>query len=566
MTAAPGPAGRVGLVLALSLSVPVAAAAVGIAVGLPVTALPLALSTIALGVWGWRARPLHAAREWWAVALVLAVAVGWATAWLDLSFDGQTYHQTGIRLLIDGWNPVWDPARSETVPVHYHVTGLPKGMWLYSALWAKVTGSIETGKAAQLISLVAALLLSHDALRALHRTRTESRIGALLLALNPVTLQQLPTYYLDGVVASGTVTLLAMGILAVRTPIRAWRVALVLQAAWLANVKFPGAAIVAEIALAAIAWSCWRARTAVRPVVLGVTCAGALALLMGINPYVTNTMRHGHPGYPAAGPDAEPVAEWAHRDAAFRAMPRPLQVAWSAFAISSDDSYAPPKLKIPFTVWLSELGTFTTDARIGGWGPLFGGALVVAALMLALARNAPLAALALLPVASALALPFGFYARYAPQLWLTAVVPLAARTSPRSLRLALTAVLGLNLVLVDVPALGAAAMDQWLHRRQLRDLAADADGQPALVSQTGAPFGHVDLHLAAYGIRAVTEHEPSCPLPSVLLRTHARLCLAGGRNPRPAPDPLTIIRQWLPAGVMLPSPAPEHAPEPASDR
>ncbi len=116
--------------------------------------------------------------------------------------------------------------------------------------------------------------------------------------------------------------------------------------------------------------------------------AGAFLLgliIFGFSPYVTNTLSQGNPLYPALGTDRSDYtapqfpSNFTGRNPAFLLF-------YSIFA-KSDNVRGPDKtavLKIPFTVSRDELEAFTdTNAKQGGFGPLFGGAILLAFFVLA---------------------------------------------------------------------------------------------------------------------------------------------------------------------------------------
>jgi energy-coupling factor transporter transmembrane protein EcfT len=116
--------------------------------------------------------------------------------------------------------------------------------------------------------------------------------------------------------------------------------------------------------------------------------AGAFLLgfmIFGFSPYVTNTLSQGNPFYPALGTDRSDYtapqfpSNFTGRNSAFLLF-------FSIFA-KSDNVRGPDKiavLKVPFTVSSDELRAFTdTNAKQGGFGPLFGGAILLTFLVFA---------------------------------------------------------------------------------------------------------------------------------------------------------------------------------------
>ena len=541
---------RVGLVLALALAAPPLAAALLAGAGLPASPATLVACWLAIALWTWRtdAEDAPLVLGWAAATVTLALAS--AALVFDLSFDGQTYHQLAVRRLAAGWNPVWDARAMEGESLH--VFSLPKAAWLLEAMLMRATGSLEAAKGVQAVAMAAAFLLARGALEALGVGRRAALAAALLAALNPVALTQLPTFYVDGLVASALVMLASLLVLAWRTGARRWGGAAAIVAAFAVNLKFTAGVLVALVLAALLVAAAWRARPRLREAVLAVGAAAALGLAAGINPYLTNTLAHGHPAYPARGPDAVPYVMVVHRDPTFAAQPAALQLARSLWSRSDKDETAPPRWKLPLTVHGDELASFDgVDTRIGGWGPLVGGALLLAwgSLLWSLRarprRGAVLLAVSLATVLSALVIPAGFYSRYAPQLWLASLPALLIDELAGWRSRLLAAVLALNVLLVGGVSLGAQLVTERTHRAQLRALAEDARGAALTYAWSEAAFPNVDLHLAAYGLEGRAVERPGCAAPALLLKTHALLCWADGRSPAPTPDPRARAQRLL---------------------
>ncbi|MDQ8153815.1 MAG: hypothetical protein P3B98_04050 [Gemmatimonadota bacterium] len=542
-------AAGVGQVLALSIAAPAFFAALLFAAGRPLSPVALLL-TVALVLW-WATRH-HARDVRWHVggaALVVAVSLVVAAGVFDMSFDGQTYHQVAIRALADGWNPVWQPRSAESMSGGRYVSSLPKAAWVLEALVLQATGHLESAKGVNFVALTAAFLVGWPALEAIGVRRRAAIATAALAAANPVSVSQLFTFHLDGLMASAFTIVVAQGVLFARTRAPHWAIGAVFTFAFLANLKFPAAVYAALLGATALVLVAWRARAALRTALLVLAAAGSAALLEGINPFVTNTVLHGHPAYPAAGRNALKLA--VHFDPVFAAQPRHVQVARSLLSQSSDNDAQPPRLKVPLSLHAEEFSAFTTvDTRIGGWGPLFGGALLLAWATLAVSlvarvKRAPALTICSVGVcASTLAIPFGHYSRYTPHLWLAAVVVLLLDDLRGPATRLLAVILCANLVLVGGIANGSLLLHDRVHRTQLRTLARDAAGREVTVAQFG-PFVNVDLHLRDYGIAYQFADTLACARPARLLKTHAHVCLPDGQSPQPEPVPLRMLESSL---------------------
>ncbi|MBI3569055.1 MAG: hypothetical protein HY084_12735 [Gemmatimonadetes bacterium] len=545
-----GRAAGLGLALSLMVTAPALVGALALDAGLSLAPWMLGGSWLAIAGWHvWSsAGRRRATVDIAACIAVVTLALSLASTVFDLSFDGQYYHETAIRLLAGGWNPVWNSAAAESLPSGMHVVSIPKAAWIVEAMLTQGTGALESAKGLQAIALAAAFLLAWPSLECLGVRRRAAVIVALLAAANPVALQQLQSFYTDGLLASSLVAVLALAVLFAHT--QAWRFgcALALALAFVANLKFAGVVYAALIALAVWLTLVRRGTMSARRWMQVASLAAAVAAVEGVNPYLTNTLRHGHPAYPFAGPDAQPIVRQVFYEPTFLAMSAPERVAISLFGESSDDTERAPRWKVPFTLHAQEVGAFTTvDTRIAGWGPWFGGALLLSAVILAFARTSErarsrtLAALSAAFVLTALIVPYGFYARYTPQVWFAALPALLLDDLRGWRTRALAAILAANLAFVATVSTAAQLVTERTHRAQLRALAAQAAGVPVAVTQREAPFENVDLHFAAFGLRTQAAPVAPCAAPAQLLRTHAWMCLADGRSPDPAPDPLRVI-------------------------
>lgn len=421
--------------------------------------------------------------------LITATLVGGGVLeWMyDLSGDGQQYHLPAILALADGWNPfhqpgleAWRPEFASGVTTGIYIEHYAKGAWLLGAATYRGTGLLEAAKVWSLLYPIAVALAARAALGRLGLAPAWSWALALAVAANPVVLYQLTSFYVDGQLAS------LFSLLLLFSACYLWhggRTALLLAAmslALLINIKFTG--LVYGVALSAgLCLMAWIARLSrLRDYTLACAAAGLFALLViGWQPYVTNTVHKGHPFYPAVGREDGQNVQWRSAPPAFLAQNRAEKLVRSLYARSSG-SRALPQWKIPFSVDRGELfAFFTTDARYGGFGPWFGGVLA-ASLLLGLFACSRRSTIIVFGVAGWIVLtslinPEAWWARLSPQIWLIAPLALlvAARsrvTWVRHAGAALTGALLLNALLVAGQN-GARALEKNLiFRSQLAQL------------------------------------------------------------------------------------------------
>lgn len=493
---------------------------------------------------------------WRAVALAqLSAAMMALTALLvagmilDTSWDGQAYHQRAVLALSDGWNPVWGhPLR------HFLVDFLPKSAWVVESLVFLGTGSLEAAKGIHITLIIGAFALWYAAVSSLGMGRRWAVVCAFLIAANPIAINQSLTFYVDGLVASTFSVVLAAALLWWLTNHREWLSLVALGLAFLANLKFNGLGLAGLLVLPALLWMRFKAPLRLSSFMVALAAAVAFAGMQGINPYLTNAHRHGHPLYPLMGGSLEPGIELIYfKNPEFLALAPPLRLFHSIAARATNDSEGWPRLKAPFTVDVEELAVFTeVDNRIAGWGPFFGGCVLLSLIVTMVSWRQPGASVHAmiqgLIWASVLPAEQSFLARYSPHLWLVPALTLLllARTESRWRHLlggALALILVLNVVFASIPALGAAVVKDAAARRQLEAMAASS-----LAGELPAHFGlfgGLERRLTDAGIAYRVSDHLECPQPAELIASTVRYCLAGAKSPPPAQSPLEVLEGLL---------------------
>ena len=507
---------------------------------LHVAVLPLSLAAAIAGLW-------LLTREWdvpasprlWAltIALLLVVvtlSVAIASAVHDVSFDGQTYQQEGVLQLARGWNPLWDgPAAVRQLwPVDHY----PKGAWLLGAPLYLLTGAIESAKAFTLVFIATAWAVT---LAACLHLRPGCGVGvalavAGLVALNPVATTQWTGFFVDGQLACLLGTVVACMALAWVNAGRWPLVLLSVALALLMATKFTGLVYGVTLASAyAGTMASRRGFASLLPAARWMT--GGLALgvfVIGANPYVTNTLRHGHPLYPLAGPGAIDVME-AQRPAGFDAANPLVRLVRSTFA-RSERVTAPdaPTPKFPLAVAVDEFRSFAVaDVRAAGFGPLFAAGLVLAALIwLGMWRQDAATAGWTTVVAgglllSALINPEAWWARFAPQLWLvpTVVAFGSAYAHAGPTRWASRVLIGL--LVIDAGGIAVVHAQASIGRtRVVRTQMLELAMLPQPLRVHFGSFYSNRVRLQEYGIRYVDMDQLRCARIEALAYSQTRVC------------------------------------------
>lgn len=377
-------------------------------------------------------------------AITIAMGLALAATFIDLSWDGQWYHQTAVYKMAEGWNPLRDPIHAfgrhswNQWVLHY-----AKGPWYVALALFAATGNIEIAKAASAITPAIALLVVLAAALDLGLERRWAILVALVAAIDPVTTCGLVTHQVDGILVSLMACAVAAGASFLRRP--AWLPALAgfVAATLCMNAKFTGLVYLCFFFLAGGAYCVWWRRDVV--VRYGMLTGAALVvgiLVLGFNPYVTNTVHRGHPFYPVQGSAAFPSLADRGRDPIeiyetprnMVGRSRGLRLAYAVFGKPGTAPYVTKDAEFtwPFAATWDDFALYYFhDVRIAGFGPLFSGALVLALGLAAVAcvRRALPGGVALIGgaiVASLLVSTHTWWARYGPHLWWLPVILVAA--------------------------------------------------------------------------------------------------------------------------------------------
>ena len=239
---------------------------------------------------------------------------------------------------------------------------------------------------------------------------------------------QATSFYIDGQLGSLVLIICALGYLLFKRYHIWTMLALCSALMLLAQIKFTALvyAVLLGGALLVLFFFCDRQK---RWKTVLAWLAASLVLtvvVVGYNPYVTNTLAKGHPFYPLAGKGAVDIMT-SNSPHDFKDINSLSKLGISLLAQS--ENIATPKettLKWPFTFSEQELKVFLApDVRVAGFGPWFGGAvlltfLIVLALLLGQDRRKalPFFVASIILLITVLINPESWWARYVPQLWL----------------------------------------------------------------------------------------------------------------------------------------------------
>lgn len=323
---------------------------------------------------------------------------------VDFSYDGNSYHKVAVGFLNNGWDPLYQ--RPSEIGQHFPGLGnftwvecYPKATWIFAASIYAITGNIECGKVYTLISIFCVFGITVYYLISLGYSKVFSVLFSLAAATNPIALSQFDTFYVDGCLQLLVFIFLISLLMSLsHTSLQLKIISNYIAAACLIisfNIKFTGALFVCFYGGIFFVLYCvyeylsdreeWFELSLKKLLHLGIASFLAVAIVGG-STYITNYIRHGNIGYPLIGKNAINIMG----SSAFESSNRFSNLFYSLFSHTENLVWRvhqrKPSLKIPFTYSLEREHVLahraSTDMRIGGFGPLFSGLLVVSLLLI----------------------------------------------------------------------------------------------------------------------------------------------------------------------------------------
>ena len=356
---------------------------------------------------------------------LIIVLISYLTSihYYDTSWDGQGYHQEAIYLLKNGWNPLLEESKA----FHYWIDIYQKGNEVIQANIYLITNKIEAGKMLNIALVYIAFFVFSSFLETLGLKKIYRVFISFITVFNPVVFTQIFTYYIDG---NWYLTLL-ISLSALLTYFSdkklQYIIIFVLSSVTFCSLKFSSIPIFMVFAgMATVYHLIYHKKIMVIPflyiLVLGFFC--------NVNPFITNIQNGNHLLHPFAGDKKMDIINQNIPELLLNKN-RVERVAISLLSKTNNDfknATFPDILKFPFTFSKDEL-FINFDTRLGGFGFLFSGVLVITillALYLFLKKNTMdkkiLAGVLSAVLLSVMINPASWWSRLSAQTWLIPVV------------------------------------------------------------------------------------------------------------------------------------------------
>ncbi len=429
----------------------------------------------------------------------ILVSNTFAAQFYDLSYDGQWYHQDIILALSEEWNPVYTKIDTATIPTADLLNAYPKMAEINQAAWYKFTGKIELSKMFNLFMMISSFVLLLSLLLKIRIIDPIiATLSTLLITLNPVAICQLVSFYIDGHVYALMVSIVAILGTIYFSNRKYLFLPLVILITLIVNVKLT-AILFSLLFITLFLGYCWNSEKLNKMITvafISFIAFGLATVLIGFNPYVTNTFRYHNPLYPTIGNGSTDYVKVNAPENFYGKDPLSLLV-YSTFSESAflkgDGKKA--QLKIPFTFNKEEIMIFSsTDPIEGGFGPLFSGIIIISLLIYILgATKGHTGEVRIIYLTTgmifitAVIVAASFYARFIPQFW---VIPCIAflfaiiinsRVS-NILSYILFALIIMNLTMITFSNFSFNSTHTALMKQELNTLKAQTQNQRPLIN------------------------------------------------------------------------------------
>jgi len=372
---------------------------------------------------------------------------------MDMSNDGQWYHQTGIIFLKKGWNPIYTIAEDflhqnwnvEISGLEY-VNSYPKFAEIVAANIFYLTENIELGKILNFLSLAILGFYTFYILKK-HLFKNNTVIAvvfSILMVINPVSLAQMHTFYVDNLVYIYFM-LMVLALIDIDysdSDNKSAYYIFVMSMIILANIKLVGLVYAVEILLFYTLYLKYlKKKNTVKMLKKMGVIVVVLLLICSINPYFTNIAQKKHILYPVVGTGTADIIDH-NMPAEFHNHSMPYKLFMSTFSKVDNipaQNTNKIKLKIPLTIQKDEISyLWLWDTRQSGFGVLWSGILILSLLLLPFIRyknkkdkNTGLMVLGILAL-SVLLNPENWWARYVPQFYAIPIFVFALYLSNKS--------------------------------------------------------------------------------------------------------------------------------------
>ncbi len=363
--------------------------------------------------------------------------------------DGVAYHKPAAILMADGWNPVRDPENTRLFdgsidPANANdgysrgpVWWSPKAQWIFGAELYLATGNMDVGSCANGVYALVSFAIAYWGLSVLFRlSGFERLLAAFVIAANTTVVIQATSGMIDTQMGSLMTILLFSLASYAKTRDERFLPFIVCGIPLTCNVKTTGvvyAGIAVFLFVVPMAWTAWRkGERQDRRMLASIGAALLLTLVIGVNPYLTNTISHSNPLHPyAASGRNDPIrSEYIDPPGSIFHGTNGLQRFVVSYLLAQPATICgKPTGAFEIIPGRTFFGGYQYDlvyAEICAFGPLFAVGLAASLVLLFFMSHRYGWWILLVVAATVFVQPHSYIGRYVPQLWLVPPVVLCA--------------------------------------------------------------------------------------------------------------------------------------------
>lgn len=282
---------------------------------------------------------------------------------IQYAWDGSDYHGGAMIQMIHGWNPFYDTNGYADFTISIWSKLYPKFTWIFGSLMIKLFGNTS---AAMVINVAIAFAASAKVyLYASKHLNKQwiSLVAAILVLINPVFLEQIHTFYVDGLIGNLLILLFVLNLEYTEEYSLNSLFYIILVSIILMNIKFTGTVYAAMIDFGTLLYLIIRkSKFTLHYFVSGLIILFVGIVFIGYNPYLVNLLSGRHIFYPVMG------ADYVEIEIAKNTPTELLMMnSWKKMIYSFKSGHS----------WSENLFSFKTygyllfDQRIGGFGSQF---------------------------------------------------------------------------------------------------------------------------------------------------------------------------------------------------
>ncbi|QXP69645.1 glycosyltransferase family 39 protein [Polaribacter sp. R2A056_3_33] len=290
--------------------------------------------------------------------------------YIDLTFDGQAYHQEIMIQISNGWNPVYESIKmsnSQSLWVNHY----PRSYEVLASFFYNITNSITTAKSVNILFCILSFFYSFLFFKEKYKKK-KAFIIAFIIACNPVVLIQLTTNLNDGFLYATTIISFFTYVLSKKR--KTYLIDFLLSLVLLINVKFTGLIFGVVLCLLFLLQLIFFEKENKIIILKKLLFLSLLISPFLLTPYGKNFIEKGHFFYPLMGKEKVDIATYYIPDV-LKEKNRFNKLIYTNFVSIGNRSDS--QLKIPFSFTFNELQKMRNGGpRLGSFGVWWGGILI----------------------------------------------------------------------------------------------------------------------------------------------------------------------------------------------